>query len=126
MINHFEDMISQLRHLQPRLPIELRTSQPIFINKIILAYTGVEAYRLACFKPAATVEGFINKLRSSIRTAVSSNIINKGTTLLADDTDTDDTQYFTERRMFNNRDSSRGRSRGHFDRRTGSQKPRSE
>jgi hypothetical protein len=50
----------------------------------------VEVYRLACFKPVATVEGFINKLRSSICIAVSSNIINKGTTLLADDIDTDD------------------------------------
>lgn len=60
-------LIKDLRYLQYGLDSGLRTADFLY-NKLLLAYQDMPACQYACYKPADTMAGFINDLRSSITT----------------------------------------------------------
>ena len=60
-------LIKDLRHLQYGLNIKLRTDDFLY-NKLITAYQEIEPYKYAYYKPADTIAGLINNLRSFIIT----------------------------------------------------------
>ena len=60
-------LLNELRHLQHGLEINLRTDAFIH-NKLIVACQDVPSCQYACYKPAPTIAGLINDLRSSITT----------------------------------------------------------
>lgn len=65
-------LIRDLRHFQYGLDPEFRTDRFIY-NKLIDACRDVPACQYACSKPAETLGGLINDLRSSITTFVNAN-----------------------------------------------------
>lgn len=67
-----EQLIEELRHLQHGLDHELRTDRLIH-NKLINACQKIPACQYACFKPADSLAGLINDLRSSIITYTKAN-----------------------------------------------------
>ena len=67
-----EKLIDELRHLQHGLDPELRTDRFIH-NKLINACQNLPACQYACFKPADSLAGLINNLRSSIITYTQAN-----------------------------------------------------
>ena len=95
-----EKLIDELQHLQHGLDPELRTDRFIH-NKLINACQNIPAYQYACFKPADSLAGLINDLRSSIITYTQANPTNEA--------------FFTDRRYhkydrrFDNSQSSRSR-----------------
>lgn len=68
----FETLIDELRHLQHGLDPEIYTDQFIH-NKLINACQNLPACQYACFKPADSLAGLINDLRSSIITYTQAN-----------------------------------------------------
>ncbi len=62
-----EKLIDELRHLQHGLDLELCIDHFIY-NKLINACQNLLAYQYAYFKPADSLPGLINNLRSSIIT----------------------------------------------------------
>jgi len=60
-------LLNKLRHLQHRLDINLRTDAFIH-NKLIIACQDVPSCQYVCYKPAPTIAGLINDLRSLITT----------------------------------------------------------
>ena len=95
-------LIKDLRHLQHGLDIKLRTDDFLH-NKLITACQEVEPCKYACYKPADTLAGLINDLRSSIVTYEVSNPPGS-TQAFATDIQypqypqTDSDAYFTDRR----------------------------
>jgi len=65
-------LIKDLRHLQYGLDGALRTDEFLH-NKLITACQELEPCKYACYKPANTLAGLINDLRSSISTYEASN-----------------------------------------------------
>ena len=65
-------LIKDLRYLQHGLDIKLQMDDFLY-NKLITACQEMEPYKYACYKPADTVAGLINDLRSSIATYEASN-----------------------------------------------------
>ena len=65
-------LIKDLRHLQHGLYVELRTDKFIH-NKLINICQDIPACQYACFKPADSLAGLINNLRSLIITFQKAN-----------------------------------------------------
>ena len=65
-------LIDKLWHLQHGLDLELCTDHFIH-NKLINAYQNIPACQYACLKPADSLAGLINNLRSSIITYIQAN-----------------------------------------------------
>ena len=65
-------LIKNLCHLQHRLDAKLRTDKFIY-NKLINTCQDIPACQYACFKPADSLAGLINDLRSSIITFQKAN-----------------------------------------------------
>ena len=92
-------LIKDLRHLQHGLDIKLRTDDFLH-NKLITACQEMEPCKYACYKPADTVAGLINDLRSSIATYEASNPPGSTQAFITDlqNPQTDSDAYFTDRR----------------------------
>ena len=65
MKEYLSFFIKVFYYLQHELDVELRTNKFIH-NKLINACQDILAYQYACFKPADSLTGLINNLRSSI------------------------------------------------------------
>lgn len=72
MEEYLEQLIEKLWHLQHKLDPEHRTDRFIH-NQLINAYQKIPACQYACFKPADSLAGLINDLRSSIITYTKAN-----------------------------------------------------
>ena len=96
-----EKLIDELRHLQHGLDPELRTDRFIH-NKLINACQNIPACQYACFKPADSLAGLINDLRSSIITYTQANPTSEAFF-------TDRRYHKYDRKRFDNSQSSRSR-----------------
>ena len=92
-------LIKDLRHLQHGLDITLRTDE-FLRNKLITACQDLEPCKYACYRPADTLTGLINDLRSSIATYEASNPPGNAQAYVADPQTPkiDSDAYFTDRR----------------------------
>jgi hypothetical protein len=92
-------LIKDLRHLQHGLDTTLRTDEFLH-NKLITACQELEPCKYACYKPADTLAGLINDLRSSIATYEASNPSSNTQAFITDpqNPQTDSDAYFTDRR----------------------------
>ena len=90
-------MVTELRRLQHGLDPDIRTDKTLY-NKLILACRDVPACRYACYKPADTVPGLINDLRSSIITNTP-----QGNLESHQFHESETEQMFTDRRYHSNR-----------------------
>jgi hypothetical protein len=91
------DMVEELRRLQYSLDPDLRTDK-ILYNKLILACQDVPACEYACYRPAETLAGLINDLRSSILTRSKHGDLETSQFQLSETE-----QMFTDRRYHSNR-----------------------
>ena len=92
-------LIKDLRHLQHGLDGALRTDEFLH-NKLITACQELEPCKYACYKPANTLAGLINDLRSSISTYEASNPPDNTQAFITDpqNPQIDSDAYFTDRR----------------------------
>jgi hypothetical protein len=97
MVDCLQLLIKELRHLQHGLDNNLKTDEFLH-NKLITACQGLDACKYACYKPADTLAGLINDLRSSITTYETPNP-QSSTQVFQNEPDPGITQaYFTDRR----------------------------